>query len=80
MATRKKTASRASKAPEKAAAEKAAAEKAASRQGDVIVFAVLEPLRHNGERYEPGETVEMTARDARDLLIMGVIKPVPVEG
>lgn len=34
-------------------------------------YKVVAPLRHNGRRYEEGDSVEMTERQARSLLSLG---------
>lgn len=41
------------------------------------LYPVLEPLRRNGSRYAPGGSVEMDAKEARELLRLGVIGPAP---
>jgi len=36
-------------------------------------YLVNEPLKHDGEGYGPGETVEMDAKAAKELLALGVL-------
>jgi hypothetical protein len=36
-------------------------------------YQVLEPLRHDGALYLPGDAVEMEAKEARELLTLGVL-------
>lgn len=38
-------------------------------------YPVMEPLKHNGEDYGPGDSVEMDAKAAKDLLLLGVLSP-----
>ena len=85
MAARKKSAARSTpkkadpkKAAEdkkavddKAAMEKAEADKA--KANAVSIYAVVEPLRHDGQRYMPGETVELSGNNAKTLLAGGII-------
>lgn len=37
-------------------------------------YIVKEPLRHNGEQYAPGDPVEMTAKQAKELVDIGVLE------
>lgn len=37
------------------------------------IYNVIESLRHNGERLESGDTVELTVKEAKPLLDGGVI-------
>jgi hypothetical protein len=39
-------------------------------------FTVLSPVDHNNERYEIGETVEMTQSQASSLLDQGIVEAV----
>ncbi len=36
-------------------------------------YIVKEPLKHNGKSYAPGESVEMDAKGAKELLLLGVV-------
>lgn len=38
-------------------------------------YCVKEPLKHDGKTYAPGETVDMEAKAARELLTLGVLGP-----
>lgn len=38
-------------------------------------YPVLEPLKHDGQAYAPGDSVEMDAKAARELLLLGVLGP-----
>lgn len=37
-----------------------------------MVIKVLQPLRHNGERYRPGDSVEMETKQAKRLIEDGI--------
>lgn len=37
-------------------------------------YIVKEPLRYDGEQYAPGDTVEMTAKQAGELIDIGVLE------
>jgi hypothetical protein len=39
-------------------------------------YLVKEPLKHDGQGYAPGDSVEMDAKAARELLGLGVLGPV----
>jgi hypothetical protein len=39
-------------------------------------YSVNEPLKHDGQAYAPGETVEMDAKAAKPLQALGVLGPV----
>lgn len=41
------------------------------------VYTVKNNLRHNGERYNAGDTVEMSPAAAKPLLAMGIIAAAP---
>ena len=75
MAARKKT------APVKASATKAKKSEQPPEQPPEEtpgVFVVVQPLRHDGERYMPGETLELNDRQAEAALLLeqGFITPV----
>jgi len=38
-------------------------------------YPVNEPLKHDGQGYGPGETVEMDAKAAKELLALGALGP-----
>lgn len=52
------------------------AEKAAERS-QTQSFTVLSKLDHDGEVYQPDDTVELTADQAKPLLDLQVVKPAP---
>ncbi|OIO04836.1 MAG: hypothetical protein AUJ49_02100 [Desulfovibrionaceae bacterium CG1_02_65_16] len=39
------------------------------------IYPVIEPLKHDGQSYGPGDTVDMDAKAAKELLALGVIGP-----
>lgn len=41
------------------------------------LYIVIEPLKHDGQSYAPGETVEMDAKAAREVLKLGVLALAP---
>ncbi len=38
-------------------------------------FTAIEPVKHNGRRYEPDDTLELTQAHAAPLLALGAIEP-----
>lgn len=44
-------------------------------EGDALPFTVRFPLRHNGQRLFPGDTVSLTAAEADRLLAAGALEP-----
>lgn len=38
-------------------------------------YPVIQPLKHNGQSYAPGDAAEMDAKAAKDLLLLGVLGP-----
>lgn len=43
------------------------------------LFTAKEPIRYNGEDFAPGDTVEMSAKDAKPLVASGDIEPQAAE-
>ncbi|MFT4098172.1 MAG: hypothetical protein QM651_13720 [Rhodoblastus sp.] len=50
---------------------------AKKRSGPAATFTVLGQLRFDGDLYQPGDTVDLTADVSAELLAAGVIEPAP---
>lgn len=46
----------------------------AEKKGKTSLYEVRHPIRHNGKRYRPGETLELTAAEAKNLLMAEAVR------